>query len=149
MVNEYLMFNLLFKFNYVICFLFDLFYFFDYFDPSFISGITLLGLPTEVYSYGIQYVYVAGGVVLMGLAMGFVYLPVFHNLNITSTYEVSFKSKTILPTVMHTFLETPVALLAESSHRYSIYLSMETRFELVKTTPVFSQLVQYFFSASN
>lgn len=54
---------------------------------SFISGITLLGLPTEIYSYGIQYVYVVGGVCLMGLVMGYMYLPVFQKLNITSTYE--------------------------------------------------------------
>ncbi|KAH8359927.1 hypothetical protein KR093_009582, partial [Drosophila rubida] len=54
---------------------------------SFISGITLLGLPTEVYSYGIQYLYVAFGVIGMGFIMGIFYLPVFHDLNITSTYE--------------------------------------------------------------
>ncbi|XP_067644763.1 sodium-coupled monocarboxylate transporter 1 [Eurosta solidaginis] len=54
---------------------------------SFISGITLLGLPTEVYSYGIQYLYVALGVLSMGVVMGVFYLPVFYNLNITSTYE--------------------------------------------------------------
>ncbi|XP_017008571.2 sodium-coupled monocarboxylate transporter 1 [Drosophila takahashii] len=54
---------------------------------SFVSGITLLGLPTEVYSYGIQYLYVACGVIGMGVVMGVFYLPVFHDLNITSTYE--------------------------------------------------------------
>ncbi|XP_017483893.1 PREDICTED: sodium-coupled monocarboxylate transporter 1 [Rhagoletis zephyria] len=54
---------------------------------SFISGITLLGLPTEVYSYGIQYLYVSLGVIAMGVVMGVFYLPVFHQLNITSTYE--------------------------------------------------------------
>lgn len=59
------------------------------FCKSFISGITLLGLPTEIYSFGIQYLYVIGGVIIMGFVMGFIYLPVFHNLNITSTYEVS------------------------------------------------------------
>uniref|UniRef100_A0A182NQG4 Sodium/solute symporter n=1 Tax=Anopheles dirus TaxID=7168 RepID=A0A182NQG4_9DIPT len=59
---------------------------------SFISGITLLGLPTEVYSFGIQYVYVALGVTLMGFVMGFIYLPVFHKLNITSTYEGGLKA---------------------------------------------------------
>lgn len=56
---------------------------------SFISGITLLGLPTEIYSYGIQYIYVIGGVILMGVVMSVFYLPVFRLLNITSTYEVS------------------------------------------------------------
>ncbi|KAM7360701.1 solute carrier family 5 member brother of rumpel isoform 1-T3 [Cochliomyia hominivorax] len=54
---------------------------------SFISGITLLGLPTEVYSYGIQYIYVSLGVIAMAFVMGIFYLPVFHNLSITSTYE--------------------------------------------------------------
>ncbi|KAL5274268.1 hypothetical protein ACFFRR_000805 [Megaselia abdita] len=54
---------------------------------SFISGITLLGLPTEVYSYGIQYVYVFFGVMLMGVVVSVFYLPVFRLLNITSTYE--------------------------------------------------------------
>lgn len=61
---------------------------FIWLNHSFISGITLLGLPTEIYSFGIQYLYVAGAVILMGLVMGFVYLPVFHELKITSTYEV-------------------------------------------------------------
>lgn len=57
---------------------------------SFISGITLLGLPTEIYSFGIQYLYVIGGVITMGFVMAYVFLPVFHDLNITSTYEVGF-----------------------------------------------------------
>lgn len=59
------------------------------FPYSFISGITLLGTPTEIYVYGIQYVYIAGGVIAMGLIMGSAYLPVFHNLQLTSTYEVN------------------------------------------------------------
>lgn len=63
---------------------------------SFISGITLLGLPTEVYSYGIQYLYVSLGVVGMAIVMGIFYLPVFHDLNITSTYEVSDTKYTYL-----------------------------------------------------
>ncbi|PNF28804.1 Sodium-coupled monocarboxylate transporter 1 [Cryptotermes secundus] len=54
---------------------------------SFISGITLLGTPTEVYVYGIQYVYIVGGVLAMGITMGSAYLPVFHDLQLTSTYE--------------------------------------------------------------
>ncbi|KAF5277767.1 hypothetical protein FQR65_LT03747 [Abscondita terminalis] len=54
---------------------------------SFISGISLLGIPTEVYVYGIQYLYILGGVVLMALVFQTVYLPIFHNLHITSTYE--------------------------------------------------------------
>ncbi|XP_060517848.1 sodium-coupled monocarboxylate transporter 1-like [Cylas formicarius] len=54
---------------------------------SYISGISLLGIPTEVYVYGIQYAYILGGFLLMSLVMSYVYLPVFHGLNLTSTYE--------------------------------------------------------------
>ncbi|CRK94159.1 CLUMA_CG007678, isoform A [Clunio marinus] len=54
---------------------------------SFISGITLLGLPTEVYLHGIQYVYVSLGVIFMGFVMSVFYLPVFYGLQITSSYE--------------------------------------------------------------
>lgn len=55
---------------------------------TFISGISLLGTPTEIYVYGIQYMYVVGGVITMGFVMMYVYLPVFHDLKLTSTYEV-------------------------------------------------------------
>lgn len=54
---------------------------------SFISGITLLGTPTEIYLYGTQYMYIVGGVLTMGVIMTYVYLPVFHDLKLTSTYQ--------------------------------------------------------------
>lgn len=54
---------------------------------SFISGISLLGTPTEIYVYGVQYMFIFGGVLFMGVAMTFVFLPVFHDLKLTSTYE--------------------------------------------------------------
>lgn len=54
---------------------------------SFISGITLLGTPTEIYLYGIQYMYVVGAIILMGVAMYYIYLPVFHDLKLISTYQ--------------------------------------------------------------
>lgn len=56
---------------------------------SFVSGITLLGSPTEVYMYGTQYGYIMGGIFLMSIVMTQVYLPVFHELKITSNYEVN------------------------------------------------------------
>jgi len=71
---------------------------------SFVSGITLLGLPTEVYSYGIQYLYVACGVIGMGVVMGVFYLPVFHDLNITSTYEVSIGYTSYLNWIYHKYI---------------------------------------------
>ncbi|EDW78501.1 uncharacterized protein Dwil_GK16152 [Drosophila willistoni] len=54
---------------------------------SFISGITLLGTPTEVYLYGAQYMYIMGSLILMGVCMYYIFLPVFHELNLISTYK--------------------------------------------------------------
>jgi len=53
-----------------------------------VSGITLLGTGTEVYLYGIQYVYILVGPYAMCYFMCKVMIPVFHNLNVTSMYEV-------------------------------------------------------------
>ena len=39
--------------------------------------------------YGIQYVYIVGGVIAMGFILGSAYLPVFHSLQLTSAYEVN------------------------------------------------------------
>ncbi|XP_047346992.1 sodium-coupled monocarboxylate transporter 1-like isoform X1 [Vespa velutina] len=54
---------------------------------SFISGISLLGIPTEVYVYGTTYLFISFGLIITGFIMSKVFLPVFHDLKITSTYE--------------------------------------------------------------
>ncbi|XP_052865162.1 sodium-coupled monocarboxylate transporter 1-like [Anopheles cruzii] len=54
---------------------------------SWISGISLLGTSTEIYVYGTQYCYIVFAVIIMGFAMHHVFLPVFHELQITSAYE--------------------------------------------------------------
>jgi hypothetical protein len=56
---------------------------------SYISGITLLGTPTEIYVYGTQYIYILVGVIAVGFVMNSAYLPVFHSLQLTSAYEVN------------------------------------------------------------
>ncbi|CAB3239791.1 unnamed protein product [Arctia plantaginis] len=54
---------------------------------SFVSGITLLGSPTEVYMHGTQYAFIIVSIFLMSVIVTQVYLPVFHQLKITSNYE--------------------------------------------------------------
>nr|XP_021207738.1 sodium-coupled monocarboxylate transporter 1 isoform X3 [Bombyx mori] len=54
---------------------------------SFISGISLLGTPTELYLFGTAYVFSLFGAVAMSLILGSTFLPVFHELQITSVYE--------------------------------------------------------------
>ncbi|XP_055604763.1 uncharacterized protein LOC129752995 [Uranotaenia lowii] len=54
---------------------------------SWISGISLLGTSTEIYIYGTQYCYIVFAIVMTGIAMHYIFLPVFHDLQITSAYE--------------------------------------------------------------
>ncbi|KYM75423.1 Sodium-coupled monocarboxylate transporter 1 [Atta colombica] len=54
---------------------------------SFISGISLLGTPTEIYVHGTSYLFICCTVIFVTLVTSIVYLPVFHELKLTSTYE--------------------------------------------------------------
>ncbi|XP_050096348.1 sodium-coupled monocarboxylate transporter 1-like [Anopheles aquasalis] len=54
---------------------------------SWISGISLLGTSTEIYVYGVQYCYIITAVAIMTCMMNYIFLPVFHDLQITSAYE--------------------------------------------------------------
>ncbi|KAJ8668112.1 hypothetical protein QAD02_009775 [Eretmocerus hayati] len=54
---------------------------------SFISGISLLGTPTEIYVHGTSYLFIGLGILAVVGIMSRVYLPVFHRLRLTSAYE--------------------------------------------------------------
>lgn len=56
---------------------------------SFVSGISLLGTSTEIYVYGTQYAFILITLAISGLISWYIFLPVFCNLQLTSTYEVS------------------------------------------------------------
>ncbi|XP_071963065.1 putative sodium-dependent multivitamin transporter [Antedon mediterranea] len=54
---------------------------------SFISPITILGKPAEIYTYGGQYFVFIICHLLLFPAIAFIFIPVFHGLRITSAYE--------------------------------------------------------------
>ncbi|KAJ8726186.1 hypothetical protein PYW07_000884 [Mythimna separata] len=54
---------------------------------SYVSGVTILGTPAEIYNYGTQYWLVVIGVSLSCLAVVTIYLPVFCTLRLSSSYE--------------------------------------------------------------
>ncbi|CAG4955222.1 unnamed protein product [Colias eurytheme] len=54
---------------------------------SYVSGISLLGLPAEMYTYGTQLWAIVLSEWVVSVTIAIVYLPVFYNLQITSTYE--------------------------------------------------------------
>lgn len=55
---------------------------------SFISGVTILGTPAEIYNFGTQYWITIISILFSGIVVATVYLPVFTNLQLNSVYEV-------------------------------------------------------------
>ncbi|XP_050391445.1 sodium-coupled monocarboxylate transporter 2 [Patella vulgata] len=54
---------------------------------SFMSAITLLGTPAEIYNYTTMYLWIALGYVLTMASAAHIYIPIFYNLKLTSCYE--------------------------------------------------------------
>ncbi|CAG7836014.1 unnamed protein product [Allacma fusca] len=54
---------------------------------SFMSAITLLGTPAEMYQYGTQYWVIAISYFFVMASAAYLYLPVFFKLQVTSAYE--------------------------------------------------------------
>lgn len=54
---------------------------------SFLSAITLLGAPAEIYNYTLIYWWIGLGFLLVTAASAELYIPVFYNLKVTSAFE--------------------------------------------------------------
>ncbi|KAG4068534.1 hypothetical protein HA402_004875 [Bradysia odoriphaga] len=54
---------------------------------SFVSAITLLGNPVEVYFYGQQYTVIFFSFIPMTLVLAYLYVPVYFDLQLTSAYQ--------------------------------------------------------------
>nr|XP_023012361.1 sodium-coupled monocarboxylate transporter 2 [Leptinotarsa decemlineata] len=55
---------------------------------SYVSGVTILGTPSDIYLFGTQYWFIVIAIWLSGLVVANVYLPVFLRLQVNSSYEV-------------------------------------------------------------
>lgn len=60
---------------------------------SFMSAVTVLGTPAEVYRFGAMFSVFAISYAFTVLISSEVFLPVFYRLGITSTYEVQYNHK--------------------------------------------------------
>lgn len=63
---------------------------------SYISGVTVLGTPAEIYNFGTQYWLIVLPIFLMGFVVSYVYLPVFCSLKVGSSYEASDNQQYLL-----------------------------------------------------
>ena len=56
---------------------------------SFMSAITILGVPSEIYTYGTQYWLIIASYVILFPSVALIFVPVFRAVEISSSYEVS------------------------------------------------------------
>uniref|UniRef100_A0A8C7YQW7 Sodium-dependent multivitamin transporter n=1 Tax=Oryzias sinensis TaxID=183150 RepID=A0A8C7YQW7_9TELE len=77
---------------------------------SFMSAITVLSNPAEVYRYGANIGFYALAYALTMLVTSEVFLPVFYKLAITSTYEVGLPHSSVWPCGCCSFLQTYLIL---------------------------------------
>lgn len=52
------------------------------------SAITILGTPAEIYTYGTMYLWIILSFALSMYMAGYIYIPIFYRLRVTSAYEV-------------------------------------------------------------
>ena len=57
---------------------------------SFISAITILGTPAEVYVNSTMYWWISVAFIITAMGAGHIFIPIFYNLGITSVFQVSF-----------------------------------------------------------
>ena len=57
---------------------------------SFMSAITILGVPAEIYIYGTQYWLIIASYVILFPSVALLFVPVFRAVDISSCYEVSW-----------------------------------------------------------
>ena len=54
---------------------------------SFMSAVTILGVPAESYRFGTMYAWFPIGFFIIAMTTSLIYLPVFYNCGVTSSYE--------------------------------------------------------------
>ena len=67
----------------------DYFFFFNIISllASFLSALTMLGMPAEIYTQGTQLLAVLFFIPIISFVTGEVYMPLFHNLQLDSSYQ--------------------------------------------------------------
>lgn len=63
---------------------------------SYLSAITLLGVPSEVYTYGAQYYVLIISYFIICFTVAVIFVPMFRRVNITCANEVSLKKEASL-----------------------------------------------------
>lgn len=56
-----------------------------------LSPVAMLGIPAEMYYFGIQFIIIQLGLVVTVLLTGHVYMPMFYKLDVNSAFQVRYR----------------------------------------------------------
>ncbi|XP_025093634.1 sodium-dependent multivitamin transporter-like isoform X2 [Pomacea canaliculata] len=99
---------------------------------SYVSAVSMLGVPAEVYLYSTLYIWIGVSYPLVMLATAYIYLPIFHALRITSVYAYLEKrfSKMIRAVAVITFVMQMISYMALVLYAPSLAIHSVTGFSL-------------------
>ncbi|XP_059167278.1 sodium-coupled monocarboxylate transporter 1-like [Physella acuta] len=99
---------------------------------SFMSAITLLGTPAEMYNYTTMYFWIGLGYLLVIAGAAHVYIPIFYHLGVTSAYEYLEKrfSRGVRTAASMTFVLQMILYMAIVLYAPSLALNAVTGFTL-------------------
>ncbi|XP_011496756.1 PREDICTED: sodium-coupled monocarboxylate transporter 1-like [Ceratosolen solmsi marchali] len=107
---------------------------------SLLSGITFLGIPTEVYLHGSQYFTVCISAFILGPIIAYIVIPHFNKLQISSSYEYlelrftqSIRTLAASLYIISLFVYMPVVIYVPA-----LAFSQVTGFSVHAITPIFS-----------
>lgn len=122
---------------------------------SHISAVSLLAIPVEVYQYGTQYAACVFTSLITCVLISIVYLPVFYQLQLTSTFEYLELRFTRPVRTFASFLYTLSTVIYVPLIVYvpSLAFSQATAIDLYLITPIicivcifYTTIVSYFFN---
>lgn len=101
---------------------------------SFVSPITLLGTPAEIYNYGGQFMIFVFSALLLYPMMTIIFVPVFYGLQITTAYEYLHKRFGLSLRLLGAFVFTIQTVIYMSIVTYTPALAIEavTKFSMWK-----------------
>lgn len=105
---------------------------------SFLSGITFLGLPAEIYLYGTSYTTAAIGAIITAILTIYVFLPIFFKLQLSCTneyLELRF-SKDVRKLSSMTYLIGLIALTSIIIYVPALAFSQVTGYSVHAITPI-------------
>ncbi|KAF2892442.1 hypothetical protein ILUMI_13727, partial [Ignelater luminosus] len=115
---------------------------------SSVSGVALIGVPAEIYLFGTQFSIMVISIIIMGFIVNFIYLPVFHKLQIVSIFEYlelrfdkKVRSSTSVLYVVASMIGLPLIVYAPS-----LALNHVTGFNL-HVTALFMSLLCIFYTS--